>query len=324
MKAVLCKEFGPPESLVIEEIPSPKIKNGHVIITVKACGVNYPDTLIIQGKYQFQPNFPFSPGAEIAGIVKDVGIGVNGISVGDRVFSFIRSGGFCEEVLVSASKVFHMPKNMDFKVASALIMTYGTSYYTLRYRAQLKPGETLLVLGAAGGVGLAAVELGRKMGAQVIASASTEDKLMVCKESGASKLINYSTHDFRYAISKMTNGKGVDVVCDLVGGEITDKALRSTGWKGRYMVMGFASGKIPKVALNLPLLKGNSIMGVFWSDFIQREESAYICVVQDLISFFLEREICPRISKIYSLDQVSYALRDIMQRRVIGKIILIP
>ncbi|MBL79001.1 MAG: NADPH:quinone oxidoreductase [Nitrosomonadaceae bacterium] len=324
MKVVLCKEFGSPENLVIEDIPSPKIKNGHVIITVKACGINYPDTLIIQGKYQYQPDFPFSPGAEISGVVKEVGIGVNGIAVGDRVFSFIRIGGFCEEVLVSANKVFHMPENMDFKIAAALIMTYGTSYYTLKHRAKLRSRETLLVLGAAGGIGLAAIELGRTMGARVIASASTDDKLMVCQKSGANKLINYSTHDFRSAINHMTNGKGVDVVCDPVGGEITEKALRCTGWKGRYMVMGFASGEIPKIALNLPLLKGNAVMGIFWSDFIQREENAYICVVQDLISLFLEGEINPKVSKIYPLDQVSFALKEIMQRRVIGKSILIP
>ena len=324
MKAVLCKEFGLPESLVVEDIPSPKIKNTYVIVSVKACGVNFPDTLIIQGKYQYQPDFPFSPGAEIAGVVKEVGTDVSDIAVGDRVFAFIRSGGFSEEVLVQADKIFHMPENINFKTASALIMTYGTSYYALKNRAQLEPGETLLVLGAAGGVGLAAVELGKIMGARVIASASTDDRLMVCQKSGADKLINYTTQDFRTAISQITNGTGVDVVCDPVGGTITERALRCTSWKGRYMVMGFASGEIPKITLNLPLLKGNSIIGVFWSDFIQREKEAYVCVVQDLISWFLEGKINPIVSKSYPLEQANLALNDIMQRRVIGKIVLIP
>ncbi len=323
MKAVLCKRFGSPESLVVEDIPSPKVNNAHVIVSVKACGVNFPDTLIIQGKYQYQPDLPFSPGAEIAGVVKEVGPGVSGIAVGDRVFAFIRSGGFSEEVSVPADKIFHIPEKMDFKTASAFIMTYGTSYYALKHRAQLESGETLLVLGAAGGVGLAAVELGKIMGARVIASASTDDKLMVCKKSGADELINYSTQDFRSVISKITNGKGVDVVCDPVGGEITEKALRCTGWKGRYMVMGFASGKIPKIALNLPLLKGNSIIGVFWSDFIRREKEAYICVLQDLISWFLEGKLNPLVSKTYPLEQADLALNDIIQRRVTGKIVLV-
>jgi NADPH2:quinone reductase len=323
MKAVLCKQFGSPESLVVEDIPSPKVNNTHVIVSVKACGVNFPDTLIIQGKYQYQPDLPFSPGAEIAGVVKEVGSGVNGIAVGDRVFAFIRSGGFSEEVSVSADKIFHIPEKMDFKTASAFIMTYGTSYYALKHRAQLESGETLLVLGAAGGVGLAAVELGKIIGARVIASASTDAKLMVCKKFGADTLINYSTHDFRSIINKITNGKGVDVVCDPVGGEITEKALRCTGWKGRYMVMGFASGKISKIALNLPLLKGNSVIGVFWSDFIRREKEAYICIVQDLISWFLEGKLNPLISKTYPLEQADQALNDILQRRVAGKIVLV-
>jgi len=323
MKAVLCKQFGLPESLVVEDIPSPKVNNAHVIVSVKACGVNFPDTLIIQGKYQYQPDLPFSPGAEIAGVVKEVGSGVSDIVVGDRVFSFIRSGGFSEEVSVPAYKIFHIPEKMDFKTASALVMTYGTSYYALKHRAQLESGETLLVLGAAGGVGLAAVELGKIMGARVIASASTDDKLMVCKKSGADELINYTTQDFRSVISKITNGKGVDVVCDPVGGEIAEKALRCTGWKGRYMVMGFASGEIPKIALNLPLLKGNSVIGVFWSDFIRREKEAYSCVLQDLISWFLEGKLNPLVSKTYPLEQAGLALNDIIQRRATGKIVLV-
>ena len=323
MKAILCKQFGLPESLIVEDIPSPKVNTAHVTISVKACGVNFPDTLIIQGKYQYRPDLPFSPGAEVAGIVKEVGPDVVDIAVGDRVFAFIRSGGFSEEVLVPADKVFHIPEKMDFKTASGFIMAYGTSYYALKYRAQLEFGETLLVLGAAGGVGLAAVELGKILGARVIAAASTDDKLMVCKRSGADELINYSTQDLRSAIREITNGKGVDVVCDPVGGDITEKALRCTGWKGRYTVMGFASGKIPRIALNLPLLKGNSIIGVFWSDFIRREKETYIYVIQDLISWFLQGRLNPIVSKTYPLEQAGLALKDIMQRKVTGKIVLV-
>jgi len=220
MKAILCKQWGPPENLVVENIPILKAAKAHVIINVKACGVNFPDTLIIQGKYQYKPDLPFSPGAEIAGIIKELGQGVSGVGVGDRVFAFIGWGGFAEEVLVPVEKIIHMPEGMEFKTASAFVMTYGTSYYALKHRAQLKSGETLLVLGAAGGVGLAAVELGKIMGARVIASASSDDKLAVCKEYGADELINYSTQNFRSIIREITNGQGVDVVCDPVGVEV--------------------------------------------------------------------------------------------------------
>lgn len=323
MKAILCKRFGPPDSLVVENIPSPEAKNGHVIVSVKACGVNFPDTLIIQGKYQYQPDLPFSPGAEIAGVIKELGPDVKDLSVGDHVFAFIRSGGFSEEVSVSVDKIFHIPEKMDFKTASAFITTYGTSYYALKHRAQLQSRETLLVLGAAGGVGLAAVELGKIIGAHVIASASTEDKLMVCKNSGADELINYTNQDFRSVISKITDGKGVDVVCDPVGGEITEKALRCTGWRGRYLVVGFASGKIPKIALNIPLLKGSSVIGVFWSDFIRREKESYICLLQELITLYKEGKLNPFISKTFPLEQADLALNEIIHRRVTGKIVLV-
>ena len=260
MKAILCKQWGPPENLVVENIPSLKADKAHVIVKVKASGVNFPDTLIIQGKYQYKPDLPFSPGAEVAGVIKGLGQGVSGVGVGDSVFAFIGWGGFSEEVSVPVDKIIHMPEGMEFKTASAFVMTYGTSYYALKHRAQLKSGETLLVLGAAGGVGLAAVELGKIIGARVIASASSDDKLAVCKEYGADELINYSTQNFRSIISEITNGQGVDVVCDPVGGSLSEQALRSTGWKGRFLVMGFASGEISRIPLNLPLLKGSSIV----------------------------------------------------------------
>lgn len=324
MKAVLCKQWGSPESLVVENIPSPKVDKEHVIVKVKACGVNFPDTLIIQGKYQFKPDLPFSPGAEISGVIKELGQGVSGVKVGDRVFAFVRCGGFSEEVSVPIEKIIHIPEGMDFETASAFVMTYGTSCYALKYRAQLKPGETLLVLGAAGGIGIAAIELGKIMGARVIASASSNDKLAVCKDYGADELVNYSTQDFRSTVNEITNGQGVDVVCDPVGGNLSEQALRSTGWNGRFMVIGFASGEIPRIPLNIPLLKGNSIVGVFWSDFIRREKETYSNVLQDLTTWYLQGKLKPLISKIYPLEQVTLALNDIINRRVKGKIVLVP
>jgi len=324
MKAVICKQWGPPESLVVENIPSLKADKAHVIVKVKACGVNFPDTLIIQGKYQYKPDLPFSPGAEIAGVIRELGQGVSGIEVGDRVLAFIGWGGFSEEVSVPVDKIIHIPEGMDFKTASAFVMTYGTSYYALKHRAQLKFGETLLVLGAAGGIGLAAVELGKIMGARVIASASSDDKLSVCKEYGADELINYSTQNFRSIISEITNGQGVDVVCDPVGGDLSEQALRSTGWKGRFLVMGFASGEISRIPLNLPLLKGSSIVGVFWSDFIRREKETYAYVLQELTKWYAQGKLKPLVSRIYPLEQVALALNDIVQRRVTGKIVLVP
>jgi len=324
MKAILCKQWGPPGNLVVENVPTLKADKAQVIVNVKACGVNFPDTLIIQGKYQYKPDLPFSPGAEIAGIIKELGQGVSGVGVGDRVFAFIGWGGFAEEVLVPVEKIIHIPEGMEFKTASAFVMTYGTSYYALKHRAQLKSGETLLVLGAAGGVGLAAVELGKIMGARVIASASSDDKLAVCKEYGADELINYSTQNFRSIISKITNGQGVDVVCDPVGGSLSEQALRSTGWKGRFLVMGFASGEISKIPLNLPLLKGSSIVGVFWSDFIQREKEAYAYILQELTTWVVQGKLKPLVSRIYPLEQAALALNDLVRRRVKGKIVLVP
>ncbi len=324
MKAVLCKQWGSPESLVVENIPSLKADRAHVIVKVKACGVNFPDTLIIQGKYQYKPDLPFSPGAEISGVIKELGQGVSGVKVGDRVFAFVRCGGFSEEVSVPVEKIVLIPEGMDFETASAFSMTYGTSYYALKYRAQLKSGETLLVLGAAGGIGIAAVELGKIMGARVIASASSDDKLAVCKKHGADELINYSTQNFRSIVNEITKGQGVDVVCDPVGGSLSEQALRSTGWKGRFLVMGFASGEIPRIPLNIPLLKGNSIVGVFWSDFIRREKETYSNVLQDLTIWYLQGKLKPLISRIYPLEQVTLALNDIINRRVKGKIVLVP
>ncbi|MEL6846275.1 MAG: NADPH:quinone oxidoreductase family protein, partial [Bacteroidota bacterium] len=252
MKAVLCKSWGPPESLTLEEITSPSPGKGQVVISVKACGVNFPDTLIIEGKYQFKPEFPFSPGGEVAGVVKEVGEGVKHLKVGMPVFCLTGWGGFAEEVVADAKVTFPAPPQMDFVTASAITMTYGTSYHALKDRARIKEGETLLVLGAAGGVGLAAVQLGALMGAKVIAAASTDEKLAFCRENGAQETINYRTEDLKSRLKELTNGKGVDVVYDPVGGAYSEIGVRAMGWNGRYLVVGFAAGEIPSIPLNLP------------------------------------------------------------------------
>ncbi|MEL7004066.1 MAG: NADPH:quinone oxidoreductase family protein, partial [Bacteroidota bacterium] len=270
MKGIVCKEFGPPSSLKLEEIPSLKPKEKEVLVSVKACGINFPDTLIIQGLYQFKPELPFTPGSDIAGVVKEVGEGVKHVKPGDQVFGFVLNGGLAEEVIVPANACFPKPPGMNFPVAASFMMAYGTSFHALKDRAQLKEGETLLVLGASGGVGLAAVELGKLMGAKVIAAASSDEKLKLCKEYGADEIINYKTDHLKGRIKELTNGEGVDVVYDPVGGDYSEAALRGTAWNGRFLVVGFAAGDIPKIPLNLPLLKGASVVGVFWGSFAMK------------------------------------------------------
>lgn len=323
MKAVLCKTYGPPESLVIEEVESPKAAKGQVVISVKACSVNFPDTLIIQGKYQFKPPLPFSPGGEVAGVIKEVGEGVTHVKVGARVIAFTGWGGFAQEIAVDAARLLPIPEGMDFVSASAFVMTYGTSIHALADRAQLQEGETLLVLGAAGGVGLASVELGKVMGARVIAAASSDEKLAVCKACGADEVINYSTEDMRERIKALTKGRGVDVIFDPVGSSYAEPALRSMAWKGRYLVIGFAGGDIPRIPLNLTLLKGCSIVGVFWGAFAEREPKHNQEHLQTLLRWFGEGKIKPRISATYPLTQAAQALNDMLQRNVRGKVVLL-
>ncbi|MCB0842599.1 MAG: NADPH:quinone oxidoreductase family protein [Bacteroidetes bacterium] len=324
MKAVLCKSYGPPESLVVEDIPSQSPGKGQILLEVKACGVNFPDTLIIEGKYQFKPEMPFSPGGEIAGIIKEVGEGVKQYKVGQKVFAMTGWGGFAEEVVADAKICFPIPDGMDFVTASSFSMTYGTSMHALQDRARMKEGETLLVLGAAGGVGLAAVEIGVQLGAKVIAAASTQEKLDFCREYGAVETINYSKEDLKSRIKELTDGKGVDVVYDPVGGAYSEAALRGTAWKGRYLVIGFASGEIPQVPLNLPLLKGCQIVGVFWGSFAQRNPQANMMNFMQLIQWFREGKLKPHIHATYGLEDAAKALHDILDRKVKGKVVLVP
>ncbi len=323
MKAVLCKAYGPPESLVIEEVEPLKPGPGQVVIGVKACGVNFPDTLIIEGKYQFKPEMPFSPGGEVAGVVKEIGDGVTGVNVGDRVIAFTGWGGFAEEVLAEAAKLIPIPEGMDFITASAFVMAYGTSHYALKDRAKIQPGETLLVLGAAGGVGLAAVELGKAMGAHVIAAASSDEKLAVCREHGADKCINYANEDLKERVKALTAGRGVDVIYDPVGGNYSEAALRGMAWEGRHLVIGFTAGEIPRIPLNLTLLKGCSIVGVFWGSFTTRDPRRNQEHLRELVRWFQEGKLKPRISATYPLQRAAEALNDLLTRRVTGKAVLV-
>src|SRR4051812_44772660 len=323
MKAVLCKAWGPPESLVIEDLPSPAPGKGQVLVSVKAAGVNFPDLLIIQNKYQFKPPLPFSPGNEIAGVVRRVGEGVHGFMPGDSIIALIGWGGFAEEVLVDEAKLMPMPAGIDHTVAASFGVAYATSYHALKDRARLAAGETLLVLGAAGGVGLAAVELGKLMGARVIAAASSGAKLEVCKARGAHATINYETEDLREAIRAHTDGKGADVVYDPVGGKFSEPAVRGVAWKGRYLVVGFAAGDIPRIPLNLPLLKGASVVGVYWGEFSRREPAANAANLRELIGWLRAGKIRPLVSAAYPLERAADALADLMNRRVQGKAVLV-
>jgi NADPH:quinone reductase len=322
MKAVLCKQFGPPEALVLQDLPSPRPGDGEVVISVKAASVNFPDVLIIQNKYQFKPPLPFSPGSELAGVVKEVGAGVLGFKPGDRVMAFTTYGAFAEEVKTEASRLLPLPGKMDFVTGAAFLLTYGTTDHALRDRAALAAGETLLVLGAAGGVGLAAVEIGKALGARVIACASSEDKLAVCREHGADATINYADEDLRERVKALTEGRGVDVVYDPVGGAYSEPAFRSIAWRGRHLVVGFAAGEIPKLPLNLALLKGAAVVGVFWGDFARREPQRFAASVGQLIKWFGEGRLRPHVSQTLPLEKAAEALKIMAARQVKGKLVL--
>jgi NADPH2:quinone reductase len=322
MKAIVCRQYGPPETLVFEDLPSPRPGPGEVVVAVKAASVNFPDVLIIQNKYQVKPPLPFTPGSELAGIVKEVGEGVQGYKPGDKVIAFTSYGAFAEEVKTEASRLVALPENMDFESAAAFLLTYATSDHALRDRGQLRAGETLLVLGAAGGVGLAAIEIGKALGARVIACASSEDKLAVCREHGADAVINYAKDDLRDQIKIITDGKGVDVVYDAVGGPYTEPAFRSLAWRGRLLVVGFAAGEIPKLPLNLALLKGASVVGVFWGDFARREPKEFAASVAQLGRWYREGKLKPHVSMTFPLAQAAEALTLMAARQVKGKVVL--
>jgi len=322
MKAILCKEYGPAETLVIEDVPSPEVKGRGVKVRVKAAGLNFPDTLIIENKYQLKPSLPFSPGGEMAGDVIEVGDKVTRFKVGDRVAGLTGYGAFAEEVIVPEQNLLPVPDGMSDEKAAAFTMVYGTSYYALKQRGNLQPGETLLVLGASGGVGLATVELGKAMGAKVIAAASSAEKLAVAKEAGADELINYTEEPLKDAVKKLTHSKGVDVIYDPVGGDFTEQALRAMGWNGRHLIIGFAAGDIPKIPANLTLLKGCSVVGVFWGSFTQREPEASAQNMMELMKLYSEGKIDPKISAVYDFENYAEALGALTGRKATGKVVL--
>jgi NADPH2:quinone reductase len=323
VRAVLCKEFGPPETLVVEEVDDPVPAAGQVVVDVAGCGVNFPDVLIIQDLYQFKPGLPFSPGGEISGTVSAVGEGVDGIAVGDRVIAMTGWGGMAERVAVGAGTIVPVPDGLDLVTAAGVLMAYGTSHYALKDRAAIQPGETLLVLGAAGGVGLAAVELGAAMGARVIAAASTDEKLALCREYGATETVNYATEDLRGKLKELTGGRGVDVCYDPVGGPYSEPALRSMAWEGRFLVIGFAAGDIPRIPLNLPLLKGCQVVGVFWGAFTGREPARNRANLEEIVQWWAAGRLRPHVSATYPLAEAGAAIRELADRKARGKVVVV-
>jgi len=324
MKALLCRELTGIGALHVEDVEAPTPRASEVLVDVKAAGVNFPDVLLVQGKYQYKAPLPFSPGFELAGIVSAVGGDVKHVKAGDRVLAIVAHGAFAQQAVAPADRVMKLPADADLERAAAMMFTYGTSLHALKDRAELKAGETLLVLGAAGGVGLAAVELGKLMGARVIAAASNAEKLAVCREHGADEGIDYSKEDLRERIKAIAGGQGVDVAYDPVGGPYTEPALRSLAWKGRLLVVGFAAGDIPKIPLNLPLLKGCSVVGVYWGGFMEKEPMLARDNARQLVEWLGVGKIRPHISARYPLAQGAEALRDVEGRRAKGKVLVLP
>ena len=322
MKAVLCREFGAIDNLLVEDIPSPPVGAGQVKIRVRACSVNYPDILMVQGLYQLKPTLPFAPGLEIAGDICEVGEGVDPGRVGERVFATMMYGGFAEEVVVPAALAAPLSPDMSYQHGAAFPLVYSTAHVALAHRGRLKAGETLLVLGAAGGVGLAAVELGALLGARVIAAASTAEKLHLARQYGAAAVINYSTENLRDRMNALTDGRGADVIFDPVGGDIFDQAVRRIAWEGRYLVIGFASGRIPTLPVNIALLKNAALVGVFWGAYLQQNPDVIRRSYMQLAAWYNEGKLHPHIHKTYKLEDAARALRDLMERRVMGKVLL--
>ena len=322
MKALLCKQHGLPDTLVYGDTPEPVPGAGEVLVDVKAAGVNFPDVLIIQNKYQYKPALPFAPGAELAGVVSALGPDVTTVKVGDRVIGSVGEGAFAEKALVSVARTIPLPPGVDFDIGAAFTLTYGTSWHALKDRAQLQAGEILLVLGAAGGVGLAAIEIGKALGARVIAAASTAEKLAVCREHGADDFINYASEDLRERLKALTGGKGPNVIYDPVGGQYAEPAFRSIAWRGRYLVVGFANGEIPKLPLNLALLKGASIVGVFWGGYITAEPQHFAADLRDLFGLVKQGKLRPHISARYPLARGAEALNHLMNRQATGKVVI--
>jgi len=324
MKALLCTSFGPLEKLTIQEIPKPRPGPGQVLLDVKASSLNFPDALMVQGLYQVKPPLPFSPGTEMAGVVVETGSDVQGFKPGDRVIAIAGWGGFAEECAVDAGRLIPLPEGMDFDMGAAFLFTYETSLHGLRDRGRLKAGETLLVLGAAGGVGLAAVEIGKVLAARVIAAASSADKLAMCKQLGADETINYVSENLRDRINELTGRRGVDIVFDPVGGPYTETALRATAWGGRLLVVGFAAGDIPKIPINLALLKERSIVGVYWGESVNHDPEGHLRNVKQLVEWLAAGKVKPVISERVPLSEAAAAMKRMINRQVKGKVVILP
>ncbi len=324
MKAVVCKEFGPPENLVVEEVDDPVAGEGQLVIDVKAAAVTFPDTLMLEDKYQFRTGVPYTPGTEGAGVVSQVGPGVEGWQIGDRVSGGLgTTGAYAERLLIPAASARPIPDGIDFDAVTGLNYAYGTTLYGLRYRADMQPGETMLVTGAGGAVGLSAVEIGKLMGARVIAAASSDEKLVLCRERGADEVINYATEDLKNRAKELTGGNGVDVVYDCVGGDKAEQALRAIAWEGRFLVIGFTAG-IPSIPLNLTLLKSCQIVGVFYGAMTGREPEKSAAISNQLIEWVANGDLQPHVSGHYPLERAGEALRALIDRKAAGKLVITP
>ncbi|MFT7646311.1 MAG: NADPH2:quinone reductase [Candidatus Poriferisodalaceae bacterium] len=324
MRAVVCKEFGPPEKLIVEEVDEPVMGPGKVLVDVKAVPVTFPDTLMLEDKYQFKAPPPYIPGGEVVGVVSEIGAGVEGIAVGDRVVARLGvTGGMAERAVAKAADIMHLPDEAGFAESTGLLYAHGTTLYGLKHRGDLKPGETLLILGAGGNLGLSAVELGKMMGARVIAAASTEEKLDLCRELGADATINYATENLKERAKELTDGNGVDVVYDIVGGDYAEQSLRAIAWGGRFLVVGFTAG-IPSIPLNLTLLKSCQIVGVFFGAMMGKEPELGQSIIAELLSMTAKGELKPHVSGRYSLDDAPLAFRSMMDRQAKGKLVIEP
>lgn len=324
MKAIVCHEFAPVEQLNYQDVPNPQVKKGEVVIDINACGVNFPDGLLVQGLYQMKPPFPFVPGSEVAGVISEIGEGVTHMKVGMRVIALCMLGGYAEKVACPASHVMPIPDAIADDEAAALVTAHATAHHALKQRAQIQPGETLLVTGAAGGTGLAAVQIGKQMGARVIAVCSTQEKLDVAKVNGADILINYTEKDLKKTIKEVTEGKGVDVVYECVGGDTFHACSRSMAWNGRLLVIGFAGGTIPEFPVNLSLVKGYSVVGVFWGSFTQHQPKDFISNMQELLAWYVDGKVKVVVGGALPLEKAKDALSKVMSRKVKGKMVLRP
>jgi NADPH2:quinone reductase len=323
MRAILCKEWGGPEKLVVEDVPSPALRDGAVRIAVHAAGINFMDLLLIAGQYQVKPQLPFTPGAEVGGVVTEVGSGVTNVKPGDRVMALVESGAYAEEAIAGADRVFPIPDKMDFAMAAGFPVAYGTSHGAFAWRARLKPDEWLLVHGAAGGVGLTAVEVGKAMGAKVIAAAGGPEKLAVAREHGADHLIDYSREDIRERVKAITGGRGADVIYDPVGGDAFDASLRCIAWEGRIIIIGFASGRIPQVPANIALVKNIDVIGFFWGSYQAHKPELPRESFKQLLRWYQEGKLKPHVSESFELKDVALAMERLKSRKSTGKVVLV-